>query len=123
MGLPLFLFNREDTGGVKDRVFGHFLVGVKPHSLDNTLLPYDMDGGVGKDAMRFLVPFQLRRFKLLPFPIQGVHVAPQCPLLLGLVIIGVVGFERSLHRQVLVKLLQINARREFLVRRFGPVVH
>ena len=72
--------------------------------------------------MGFLRPNEFFRIKLLSLQIQRVYMSSQRPLLFCLVIIGVIGFERSLYIQIRVKLFQVDTFGELLLGRFRPIV-
>ena len=82
-----------------------------------------MDDGIGVDTVGFLVPIEVGRVELLSFAVHGVYVSFEDPYLHLLVIIGVVGLHGRLHREQLVKLLEIDAVGELLEGRFGLVIH
>ncbi len=117
-----FLIDRENARGMEDRILAHLFVGIESHAADDTLLPRDMDGGVGENAVGLLVPLQQRSIELFTFAIERVYIPAQRPYLQVLVVMGIIGFERSLHRQIGIELLHIYPVRELLIGRVGLVI-
>ena len=117
-----FVFYREHSRRIQNRIFAHLLVGLKAHTFDDACLARDMNGRIRIDAVGLLVPDELGRIELLALAVERVHITTERPDLRLLIIIRIIGLQRGLYRQVVIELLQVHALGKLLVRRIGLIV-
>ena len=104
----LFVLDGEEAGGVEDGVAGHGLVALEAYTLNDRCLTGDGDGGVGEDTLLGLHPDELFGFKLFALFVEGDDLSGENPFFFLVEVLGIIGAQGSLHRQLFVKLLEVN---------------